>query len=846
LQDNPSCNGGNDGRINLIVSMGASPYNFKWSNGATSKDLTNLTAGSYSVEVTDANNCSVKASTTISEPAAFTATAAGTPSCAGTPTGTATVSINGGTGPYIYKWSNGSGDQNISNLESGTYTVIVTDASKCSATSSVNVTPLAAINITSATTSPACHGMSNGNINITVTGGLSPYTYLWSNGATSQDINNIAAGSYTVTVKDMRNCSASVNVTLNEPSILTASSSINESSATIAANGGTPPYAYSWSNGLSGSSQSNLQNGSYTVNVTDANNCTASATATINVIPEEKITICHQTGSGTITIDIAASALSAHLAHGDQIGACAPPTPVVEETVTICHIPPGNPDNPQTITIPKSALPAHLAHGDQMGTCVPKAVTNPDNNTTEEQITICHIPPGNPDNPQTITIPKSALPAHLAHGDQVGVCIAKPVNDNTDDKITICHIPPGDPNNPQSISISRSALAAHLAHGDHIGECVAEDTKNNSGNNTQTANNNDANDKITICHIPPGNPNNPQTISISRSALPAHLAHGDQVGDCPPQNNSDADKQKQKDLDDQAAKQKAIDDQAEKDRQQKALNDQADQANKQKVLDDQAEQARKQKALDDQAEQVRKQKALDDQAEQARKQKELDDQAEQARKQKELDDQASQQLKQKGIDDDQAAKDRQQKALDDQAERDRQQKALDDQAEKDRQQKALDDQAAKDRQQKALDDQAERDRQQKVLDDQAEKDRQQKALDDQAEKDRQQKALDDQAEKDRQQKALDDQAEKDRQKKIQDDQAEKDRQQKALDDQAEKDRQQKALDDQAEKDRQQKARDDQAEKDRQQKILDDQAEKDRQQKILDDQKKQQQPDGGGK
>jgi hypothetical protein len=889
LQDNPSCNAGNDGRINLIVSMGASPFNFKWSNGATSKDLTNLTAGSYSVEVTDANNCSAKASATITEPAAFTVTATGTSSCAGSATGTATVNTSGGTGPYTYQWSNGSGDQNINNLESGTYTVTVTDANKCSATGSVNITPLGAINITSTTTNPNCHGMSNGSINITVSGGLSPYTYSWSNGAATQDINNIAAGSYTVTVKDMRSCNASISIVLSEPSAPSASSTVNESSATIAANGGTPPYTYSWTNGLSGPSQSNLQNGSYTVNVTDANNCTASATATINVVPEEKITICHKTGSGSVTIDIAASALSAHLAHGDQIGACAPAkveTPVVEETVTICHIPPGNPENPQTITIPKSALPAHLAHGDQMGTCVPKA-----NNDGDEKITICHIPPGNPNNPQTITISKSAWPAHLAHGDHTGECVAGDIKNNNsgnntpdpnknnnganqpdttgndaNNKITICHIPPGNPNNPQTISIPRSALAAHLAHGDHIGECVAEDTKNNnSGNNTPDPNKNndpnktaanqpdttgnDANNKITICHIPPGNPNNPQTISIPKSALPAHLAHGDQVGECPPQNNnSDADKQKQKALDDQAAKQKAIDDQAEKDRQQKVLDDQAEQARKQKALDDQAEQARKQKALDDQAEQVRQQKILDDQAEQARKQKELDDQAEQARKQKELDDQAAQQLKQKGIDD-QAEQARKQKALDDQAERDRQQKILDDQAEQARKQKEIDDQAAQQRQQKALDDQAERDRQQKILDDQAEKDRQQKALDDQAEKDRQQKALDDQAEKDRQQKALDDQAAK--QKAI-DDQAEKDRQQKALDDQAEKDRQQKILDDQAAK---QKAIDDQAEKDRQQKILDDQAakqkaiddqaEKDRQQKILDDQKKQQ-PDNGGK
>jgi hypothetical protein len=752
LQGNPSCNGGNDGKINLIVTMGASPYNYKWSNGATSKDLTNLSAGSYSVEVTDANNCSAKASAILTQPAVFTATASGTPSCTGAATGTATVNTNGGTGPYKYKWSNGSQDQNISNLESGTYTVIVTDAGNCSATANVNITPLAAISLTSVNTSPGCHGMNNGNINLTPSGGLSPYAYQWSNGANTQDLTNISAGSYSVKVTDMRNCSTSVSIDLTDPSILTASSSVNESGAIITANGGTPPYTYSWSNGRSGPSQNNLTNGNYSVNVSDAKNCTAAASVNINVVPEEKITICHQTGNGTNTITIAASALSAHLANGDQVGACAPKvdnTPVVEETVTICHIPPGNPDNPQTITIPKSALPAHLAHGDQMGACVTKQVVTPDN-TQEQKITICHIPPGNPDNPQTITISQSAWPAHQAHGDQMGAC---------DDKITICHIPPGNPDNPQTISISRSALAAHLAHGDHVGGCVAEDTKNNKGNNDQNKttvntpdNTNDGNDKIIICHIPPGNTGNPQTISIPRSALPAHLAHGDQLGECAPNNNAQ-DAAKQKALDDQAAKQKALDDQAEKDRQQKILNDQAEQVRKQKALDDQAEQVRQQKALADQAEKLRQQKILDDQAEQARKQKELDDQAEQLRKQKELDAQAASQLKQKGIDDQNEAA-RKQKILDDQAEQARQQKILDDQAEQARKQKEIDDQAAKARQQKILDDQAEQARQQKILDDQAEQARRQKELNDQAEKARQQKILDEQAEKARQQKLL--------------------------------------------------------------------------------------------
>jgi transposase len=280
---------------------------------------------------------------------------------------------------------------------------------------------------------------------------------VWSNGANTQNLTNLTAGSYTVTVTDAKKCTAMSSVTLSEPASLNVSSNINGNSASIVASGGTLPYTYNWSNGFSDSYQGNLPNGSYTVYVTDANKCPASTKITINVPEKEK--------------------------------------------VTICHIPPGDPDNPQRITIAKSALAAHLAHGDQLGECTPKKVE-------EEKVTICHLPPGNPNNPQTITIAKSALAAHLAHGDQLGTCIAKV----EEEKVTICHIPPGNPDNPQTITIAKSALAAHLAHGDQLGECVPKKVEE---------------EKVTICHIPPGNPDNPQTITIAKSALAAHLAHGD-------------------------------------------------------------------------------------------------------------------------------------------------------------------------------------------------------------------------------------------------------------------------------------------------------------------------------
>jgi hypothetical protein len=206
----------------------------------------------------------------------------------------------------------------------------------------------------------------------------------------------------------------------------------------------------------------------------------------------------------------------------------------VEEKITICHIPPGNSGNPQTIEIPLSAWPAHQAHGDVIGACVetPTPPTPPAPPVVEEKITICHIPPGNSGNPQTIEIPLSAWPAHQAHGDVVGACVETPTPPTppappvVEEKITICHIPPGNSGNPQTIEIPLSAWPAHQAHGDVIGACVETPTPPTPPTPPVEE------QKITICHYPPGNVGNPQTLEIPISAWPAHQAHGDIVGTC--------------------------------------------------------------------------------------------------------------------------------------------------------------------------------------------------------------------------------------------------------------------------------------------------------------------------
>jgi hypothetical protein len=358
-----------------------------------------------------------------------------------------------------------------------------------------------------------------------------------------------------------------------------------------------------------------LKSGSIASTVTDNCSCTInmSGNCGLNDDLNDQITICHNpTGSTAApqTLTISRSALSAHIAHGDHIGACTAadkpvveqnPTPIVppvvvpvvppatgtqtqpvpEETITICHKPNGNSNNVQTLTIPKSALTTHLAHGDHIGPCteadkpqvntpvvVPPATgTQTQPTTTEEQITICHKPNGHSGNVQTLTISRSELSAHLAHGDHVGACtesdnpqintpVVVPPTTGTqtqptggtqaqpvpEEQITICHKPNGNSNNVQTLTIPKSALTNHLAHGDHIGPCVDADKPQvntpvvvppTTGTQTQPT----TEEQITICHKPNGHAGNVQTLTISKSELSAHLAHGDHVGACTESDN---------------------------------------------------------------------------------------------------------------------------------------------------------------------------------------------------------------------------------------------------------------------------------------------------------------------
>ncbi|OFY71909.1 MAG: hypothetical protein A3G23_05140 [Bacteroidetes bacterium RIFCSPLOWO2_12_FULL_37_12] len=288
---NPSC-GLSNGSINLTVSNGTAPFTYAWSNAATIEDISSLAAGTYTVTVTDVNSCTATINGTL--------VAAGTPTvslvtqtnvtCPSGTDGALDISVAGGTAPYTYIWSNAATSQDITTLVAATYTVTVTETGGCTATASYIITQPGAWSVTNVTTNVLCACDATGGVDITVSGATSPYTYLWSTTATTQDISGVVDGTYTVTITDSKSCTTTRSYAITEPAqiTITLNSQTNLScfgvcigSATIQASGGTSPYDYSNNGGGAWQfldqavavTYSSLCAGSYTYTVRDANGC---------------------------------------------------------------------------------------------------------------------------------------------------------------------------------------------------------------------------------------------------------------------------------------------------------------------------------------------------------------------------------------------------------------------------------------------------------------------------------------------------------------------------------------------------------------------------------------------
>ncbi|MEM1324054.1 MAG: S8 family serine peptidase [Bacteroidota bacterium] len=285
-----SCNGGSDGSASASASGGVSPYSYNWSNGQTGPTISGISAGTYGVTVTDMAGQTASTSVTVNEPSAVSVSVSGNNPTNGNSDGSASASASGGTPGYSYSWSNGGSGATIGGLAQGTYTVTATDSEGCTATGSVTLVegpPLLSVNIGSSNDA-SCNGASDGSATATAAGGTPGYSYSWSNGSSGATASGLGAGTYTVTATDSGGQTASASVSIGEPSAISASTSTTDDSgagdgtATASASGGTPGYSYSWSNGGSGATITGLSAGTYDVTVTDANGCTATASAVVN------------------------------------------------------------------------------------------------------------------------------------------------------------------------------------------------------------------------------------------------------------------------------------------------------------------------------------------------------------------------------------------------------------------------------------------------------------------------------------------------------------------------------------------------------------------------------------
>jgi SdrD B-like domain/SprB repeat/Secretion system C-terminal sorting domain len=280
---NLKCNGDKSGSAAAVVTGGTAPYTLAWSNAATTASLTGLAAGSYTLTVTDNKGCTKVGNVTITEPTKLVATPTGSAlDCGGGNNGTASVVASGGTAPYKYKWSNGATAAALTNLTAGNYTVTITDGNGCTATATAAVTQPAPLDLTSVADNPKCNNGKDGSAEITVAGGTAPYTYLWSNGATTAKVTGLVAGTYTVTVTDSKNCQKFVDVVLSNPPAIVVNETITNikcngdksGSISLAITGGTPAYTVAWDKGQTGTTISNLAAGTYTATVTDSKGCT--------------------------------------------------------------------------------------------------------------------------------------------------------------------------------------------------------------------------------------------------------------------------------------------------------------------------------------------------------------------------------------------------------------------------------------------------------------------------------------------------------------------------------------------------------------------------------------------
>jgi len=275
------------GSVSAQVTGGTLPYSYLWTGGYTSQQVPGLTSGTYRLTVTDAHGCSTESVVyvgmqgngivVITEDQSIT--------CFGQTDAILTASMLNGVSPMEYNWSNSGTTATIQNLAAGIYSVTVTDSWGCSGTQSHMVTEPTEIHLAFATTPVTCFGGSDGTAAVSVTGGIAPYTYSWSNGSSQNTASGLSAGNYVVTIHDAHYCEIIGNVIVTQPenpvtlNMVVGNIScfgMHDGYVNLFVTGGVPPYTYLWQIGENTTNVPNIDNlyeGIYNLHVEDANHC---------------------------------------------------------------------------------------------------------------------------------------------------------------------------------------------------------------------------------------------------------------------------------------------------------------------------------------------------------------------------------------------------------------------------------------------------------------------------------------------------------------------------------------------------------------------------------------------
>lgn len=322
-----------------------SPFTYSWSNGQTTQTATGLCAGTYSVFVGNSLCGTVTGSVTITSAGGFSVTPTSTPSACLLTNGSATVTPSAGTGPYTYAWSPSVASTSAaSGLAAGNYSVTVTDANGCSSSTVFSITSAGGPTLTlSGSTDVLCNGDLTGTAEMTASGGTPAYTYAWSpSGGSSSAATGLGAGDYTLTVTDVNGCLITETVTITEPPALTttlsstpASCGNSSGTASASASGGTSPYTFVWSNGVSTAQISNLISQDYTATITDANGCTVNSFVTVASIGSVTATATNATICAGQTASLDASGGNTYVWSNGQSTSSINISPSTTTTYTV-------------------------------------------------------------------------------------------------------------------------------------------------------------------------------------------------------------------------------------------------------------------------------------------------------------------------------------------------------------------------------------------------------------------------------------------------------------------------------------------------------------------------------